>query len=54
MIDTNAYIGGYPFRHIPHPEPAILARVLEREGLDGAWRPVAGTRGTADMRRTSA
>ena len=37
MIDTNAYIGGYPFRHIPHPDPAILARVLEREGLDGAW-----------------
>jgi len=37
MIDVNAYIGPYPFRHLPHPEPAILAGVLEREGLDGAW-----------------
>src|SRR5690349_6308164 len=37
MIDTNAYIGGYPFRHVPHPDPAILVGVLEREGLDGAW-----------------
>jgi predicted TIM-barrel fold metal-dependent hydrolase len=37
MIDTNAWIGGFPFRHVPHPEPAILARVLRREGLDGAW-----------------
>lgn len=37
MIDVNAYIGPYPFRHLPHPEPAILAGVLQREGLDGAW-----------------
>lgn len=37
MIDVNCYIGGYPFRHIPHPEPGVLVRVLEREGLDGAW-----------------
>jgi predicted TIM-barrel fold metal-dependent hydrolase len=37
MIDVNAWIGGYPFRHVPHPEPAILARVLERERLTGAW-----------------
>jgi predicted TIM-barrel fold metal-dependent hydrolase len=37
MIDVNACIGGYPFRHLPHPEPAVLARVLAREGLDGAW-----------------
>jgi len=37
MIDTNAYIGPYPFRHLPHPEPAVLVSVLEREGLDGAW-----------------
>ena len=26
-----------PFAIIPHPEPAILVRVLEREGLSGAW-----------------
>jgi hypothetical protein len=37
MIDLNAYIGPYPFRHLPHPEPEVLARVLEREGLAGAW-----------------
>jgi hypothetical protein len=37
MIDVNACIGPYPFRHVPHPDPAVLATVLEREGLDGAW-----------------
>lgn len=36
-IDTCAWIGGYPFREIPHPEPAILVGVLEREGFGGAW-----------------
>lgn len=36
-IDVAAWIGPYPFREVPHPEPAILARVLEREGLAGAW-----------------
>lgn len=36
-IDTCAWIGGYPFREIPHPEPEILVRVLEREGFAGAW-----------------
>jgi predicted TIM-barrel fold metal-dependent hydrolase len=36
-VDVNAYIGGYPWRHVPHPEPAVLARVLEREGIDAAW-----------------
>lgn len=37
MIDVNALIGPYPFRYVPHPDPDVLARVLEREGLDGAW-----------------
>ena len=36
-IDVNTFVGGYPFRHVPHPEPAALSRVLEREGLDEAW-----------------
>lgn len=36
-IDVNAHIGAYPWRPVPHPEPAVLARVLEREGLGGAW-----------------
>lgn len=37
MIDVNALIGPYPFRHVPHPEPAALLRVMAREGLDTAW-----------------
>ena len=37
MIDVAAYIGPYPFRHVPHPDPEVLVRVLEREGLAGAW-----------------
>lgn len=36
-IDVHTYIGAYPFRHVPHPEPDILVRVLEREGSAGAW-----------------
>ena len=36
-IDVSALIGPYPFRAIPHPEPEVLVRVLEREGLRGAW-----------------
>ena len=37
MIDCATYIGPFPFRELPHPEPAVLVRVLEREGLAGAW-----------------
>jgi hypothetical protein len=37
MIDAAAFIGPYPFRHLPHPDPDVLVRVLEREGLSGAW-----------------
>jgi hypothetical protein len=37
MIDSNALIGPYPFRYVPHPDPDVLVRVLEREGLAGAW-----------------
>lgn len=37
MIDVNALIGPYPFRFVPHPDPDVLVRVLEREGLSGAW-----------------
>jgi predicted TIM-barrel fold metal-dependent hydrolase len=37
VFDANALIGPYPFRHVPHPEPEVLVRVLEREGLAGAW-----------------
>ena len=37
MIDVNALIGPYPFRFVPHPDPDVLERVLEREGLKSAW-----------------
>ncbi|MBA3670675.1 MAG: hypothetical protein H0W68_01455 [Gemmatimonadaceae bacterium] len=37
LIDHAAYVGPYPFRQLPHPEPDVLVRVLQREGLTGAW-----------------
>jgi hypothetical protein len=37
MKDHNALIGAYPFRYVPHPDPEVLIRVLEREELSGAW-----------------
>lgn len=37
LTDVNTHIGGYPWRHVPHPEPAVLERVLRREGIDAAW-----------------
>jgi hypothetical protein len=37
MIDCAAYIGPFPFRELPHPDAAVLVRVLAREGLSGAW-----------------
>lgn len=36
-VDFNTFVGPYPFRHVPHPDPEVLVRVLEREGLSGAW-----------------
>jgi len=35
--DVHTWIGGYPFRDVPHPDADVLARVLEREGVSGAW-----------------
>lgn len=37
MIDVNTLIGPYPFRFVPHPDPEVLVRVLDREELRGAW-----------------
>ena len=37
MIDVNTFIGPYPFRHLPHPDPEALVRVLDREHIEGAW-----------------
>jgi len=36
-VDVHASIGGVPYRDVPHPEAAILARVLAREQVRGAW-----------------
>jgi hypothetical protein len=36
-IDVSSWIGAYPFRDVPHPDPEILLRVLEREGFAAAW-----------------
>ena len=35
--DVHTWIGPYPFRDVPHPDPEILVRVLEREGVGSAW-----------------
>lgn len=35
--DVHTWIGPYPFRDVPHPDPEILVRVLEREGVESAW-----------------
>jgi hypothetical protein len=37
VIDVNTFIGAYPWRHLPHPEPEVLVRVLDREGIEHAW-----------------
>jgi hypothetical protein len=37
MLDAHTYIGSYPFRHLPHPSPEALVRVLDREGIAAAW-----------------
>lgn len=37
MIDVNAFVGPYPFRHVPHPDADALLRVLDREQIDEAW-----------------
>lgn len=36
-VDCNTFIGAYPFRHVPHPDPEVLVRVLAREGIASAW-----------------
>ena len=30
-LDTNAFIGAYPFRHVPHPDPETLTRISQYE-----------------------
>ena len=35
--DVSAWIGPHPFRELPHPDAAVLVRVLERENIARAW-----------------
>jgi predicted TIM-barrel fold metal-dependent hydrolase len=37
MIDVNTLIGPYPYRYVPHPDPDVLVRVMDREGIATAW-----------------
>jgi predicted TIM-barrel fold metal-dependent hydrolase len=37
LTDVDTLIGPYPFRLVPHPDPEVLVRVLDREGIDEAW-----------------
>ena len=36
-IDVDTFIGSYPFRELPHPDPDVLVRVLDREEIERAW-----------------
>jgi hypothetical protein len=37
VLDVNTFIGAYPYRDLPHPDPEVLVRVLVREGISAAW-----------------
>jgi hypothetical protein len=36
-VDPSVFVGPYPFRDVPHPEPAYLLRVMDREEIGHAW-----------------
>lgn len=36
-VDPSVFVGPYPFRDVPHPDPEYLLRVMEREGIAHAW-----------------
>ena len=36
-VDVHAWIGGYPWRHLPSHDPQSLRDALAREQLGGAW-----------------
>jgi hypothetical protein len=36
-LDVHAWIGSYPWRHLPSHDPAALRDMLAQEGFDGAW-----------------
>ena len=54
MIDVNALIGAYPFRPVPHPDPEMLVRVLDREeARSRLGRPPCRPRFIATRRRAT-
>ncbi len=50
-VDVNTFVGTYPFRHVPHPEPNALVAVMAREGISHSlvgFLPAAWHRSTSD------
>lgn len=37
LIDINAFVGGYPFRRVPHTAPSDLLAGMDRTGIARAW-----------------
>src|SRR5581483_11539957 len=36
-LDVNAFLGAYPWRHVPGTSPDALVRAMNRAGIDVAW-----------------
>ncbi|MGQ0764704.1 MAG: amidohydrolase family protein [Gemmatimonadota bacterium] len=36
-VDVSTFVGGFPYRHLAHPEPEALVSVLDRENVARAW-----------------
>ncbi|MFL5402966.1 MAG: amidohydrolase family protein [Gemmatimonadales bacterium] len=36
-IDTNSFLGAYPFRRVPGTAPDALIQAMDRAGIDRAW-----------------
>jgi predicted TIM-barrel fold metal-dependent hydrolase len=54
IVDVNTFIGGYPWRHVPHPDAASLTSVMQREGIGHAlvgYLPAAWHRSVRDANR---
>lgn len=36
-VDPTVFVGPYPYRDVPHPDPEFLLKVMEREQIAHAW-----------------